>query len=65
MSYERAHSGVKWAESEKTQKVVSALADQMMDGFEGLPEDPNDVVVYDLMAREFGSRAEFPTWRSR
>ena len=49
----------------KPLKVVSALADQMMDGFEGLPEDPNDVVVYDLMAREFGSRAEFPTWKSR
>ena len=43
----------------------SALADQMMVGFGGLPENPNDVVVYDLPAREFRSRAEFPTWISR
>ena len=45
--------------------VESALADQMMDGFGGMPEDPNDVVVNDLMVREFRSRAEFPTWISR
>ena len=63
------HSAGDGPEGERVAAVVaaveSALADQMMDGFGGMPEDPNDVVVNDLMVREFRSRAEFPTWISR